>query len=249
MQDLNPVPDTAFSAEQFDAIYPEGIEFHYWNRSRNRILQQVLYRNAGKEDRILEIGCGRGIVVDYLDQRGFAIAGCDLAEIRVSRHLEQIVFPGTDFRHLPEKLIQTTRVVMLLDVLEHLEKPDEFLRSVADTFPNLKTILITVPAGPELWSDFDVFNGHYRRYEKSTLMALQIPSQFTITSLRYFFHSLYLPARIQLLFKKQRKVKIDPPSGFLKKIHGFIAGVLMADFLFLPRNIKGTSLLAILEKR
>ncbi|MFH0901544.1 MAG: hypothetical protein V2A73_13030, partial [Pseudomonadota bacterium] len=61
---------TAFRDDQYEAAYPAGIERHYWHQYRNALIRCKL--GAPTADRcILEIGCGRGHVVDYLRRHGY----------------------------------------------------------------------------------------------------------------------------------------------------------------------------------
>ena len=54
--------------------------------------------------------------------------------------------------------------ISLFDVIEHIEYPIEFLNGLIAHFVNVKYIIITIPAEVELWTNFDVFYGHFKRY-------------------------------------------------------------------------------------
>src|ERR1051325_3501464 len=69
---------TAFTDEQYANPYPPGIERSYWHRARNRILLRRLAPVLAPRARILDIGCGPGIVVDHLRREGLDCAGVDL---------------------------------------------------------------------------------------------------------------------------------------------------------------------------
>jgi SAM-dependent methyltransferase len=62
--------------------------------------------------------------------------------------------------------------ITALDVLEHIKED----KATVDEFARLCTkgglVVITVPAGMELWSDWDVSLMHFRRYSKASLLAL-----------------------------------------------------------------------------
>jgi hypothetical protein len=114
---------------------------------------------------LLEIGCGRGIVVDHLRCRGIDCIGCDLAPAPVPDHLRCVVLDQTDFADLPAGQRSGIRRVLLCDVNEHLPNPVSFLRKVRDALPALEGLLVTVPAQAQqkLWSDWDRRCGHFQR--------------------------------------------------------------------------------------
>lgn len=60
-------------------------------------------------------------------------------------------------------------LVLLMDVLEHVDDDLAFLRSLAGGAKRGTRFFITVPAFPRLWSGHDVFLGHRRRYTLSGL--------------------------------------------------------------------------------
>lgn len=233
---------TEFNARQFEAIYPPGIENHYWTKGRNKILKKVLSSTNAK--RIIEIGCGKGVVVKYLHNNGFNITGVELADINAEKEVEQLVRTGTDVFSLREEECRNVDTVMLLDVIEHIEQPVVFLKQIHEKFPDLKRFIITVPACQELFSNYDEFNGHFRRYDNGTL--IKEFEQFKNVDLNssYFFHLLYFPAKIMLKTKGKRpEVIVAPKSNLKKLIHSVMAMFFYGEYLFFPSRAKGTSLI------
>ena len=58
---------TEFNETEFNLAYPDGVENNYWTISRNKILYHVLKKNKLDSGKIIEIGCGRGGVVKFLN--------------------------------------------------------------------------------------------------------------------------------------------------------------------------------------
>lgn len=52
-----------------------------------------------------------------------------------------------------------------LDVLEHLEFPQHLLARLAPVVAARAVGILTVPAFPAVYSDWDVAAGHHRRYD------------------------------------------------------------------------------------
>ena len=240
--------NTAFNREQFDSIYPPGIENHYWNHCRNRIIYDVLKKHSLLKSSILEIGCGRGIVVDYLNSKKVTIEGCELAPVPIDKRLKGIVHTGTNAIGLPEVKRKKIEVILLLDVIEHIENPDAFLKEIIVAFQNAKHLIITVPACRELWSNYDEFNGHFRRYNKKMLSEHAENLTWNVKKCRYLYHALYLPARMLVKMKKQRNVILKAPHGFSLFIHKIISLLFFSEYKIIPGGIKGTSLLLYLYK-
>jgi 2-polyprenyl-3-methyl-5-hydroxy-6-metoxy-1,4-benzoquinol methylase len=234
----------AFSDHQYDEAYPPGIERSFWHVARNSIILKWLKTTGMNRLRLLEIGCGRGIIVDYLRGRGIDCVGCDLADPSVPPHLSGKVFPATDFRNLPVATRQSIEGVLLCDVIEHLEDPTRLLRTLPEFLPNLGRILITVPARHELWSEWDDHFGHFRRYDLDMLQRELDASAFTLVASRYFFHALYLPMRIT---RRHRRGTMKPPEA--SWLHRIVGGAMIFEQLIVPARIPGTSIIALADVR
>jgi len=237
--------NTEFSNEQFLSIYPPGIENHYWTLARNKIIESCLDRNNLKNKKILEIGCGRGVVTKFLRDRGADCLGVDLSDIEVEPELEGFIYSGMDFKSLDRSLINQVEVVMLLDVIEHISDVGVFLKDIKDTFPKLSHIFITVPARKELWSNYDEFNGHFRRYDIDDLTHLSSAANFRIIELSYFFHLLYIMASLVMVYKKKRSTQVVPPNGLLVWLHKVLGEFFVFEKRFFPRRMFGSSLICL----
>ena len=235
---------TEFKPEQFLAIYPPGIERHYWTLARNLIIKKELKRLDLHSRRLLEIGCGRGVVVDFLRQAGFDCHGVELASVEPLPGVTPYIHSGIEFSSLDKNFSLSIEVVLLLDVIEHLPDDASFLKRVRQSFPNAEYLIITVPARQELWSNYDVFNGHYRRYALAQLRQSMRQGGWQSLRASYFFHTLYLPARLLLQVFGKRQTKIIPPVGAITLLHKILAGFFAFDHFILPSHYLGTSIMA-----
>lgn len=236
---------TTFSDHQYDLAYPLGIEYHWWTLARNRLLANILKREAGDAGVFLEVGCGRGVVVKSLRDRGFNIYGVELADVEPLEGMQLFVDSGTDACNWPIERRSEITGLVLLDVIEHLPEPEQFLRKLGSSFPNLAVVIITVPSCRELWSNHDSFYGHHRRYSLDMLEQLSMELKWITKSAGYFFRIPYLPMRLMSLLGIDRDTKLDPPRKSMRAIHRLLSSACHLEQTILPRYIRGTSAYAV----
>lgn len=236
-----------FLETQYELAYPDGIEHHWWHLARNHLLLTELNKLIQARSAVLDVGCGRGITVQYLRSRGIKCAGVELASARPLAGMEQHIHCGINAVDLPLEERSGYTVILLLDVIEHLADPAPFLQSLASAFGQLSHIVITAPARPELWSNYDEFYGHHRRYTPEMINDLARELGWRLVGQSYFFRPLYLPARLLAALKKDRKIRIAPPQGFAKILHRLIAYGMILEQRVLPGERLGTSILASFE--
>jgi len=229
---------TQFTRDQYAEGYAPGSEENYWHVARNRIIERhVRLLAAG---RILDIGCGRGILVDYLNKRGLDCYGAELAEVDVPSHLQPRIFSGVAAQDLPPVLRESIEIIVLGDVIEHLAEPVDFLRSLILAFPRLKGFILAVPARAELWSNYDEYYGHYRRYDLAELRRTAEAAKLSVAGLQYMFRLLYPAARAILMIRRKRNTRMGTP-GALWILHRIAAALILADYWLLPAWVYGTS--------
>ncbi|MBM0740839.1 class I SAM-dependent methyltransferase [Phormidium sp. CLA17] len=235
---------TEFRDDQYQLCYPEGVENHWWHLARNRLLEQHLRKLSKQNAAILDVGCGCGITVKYLRSKAINCFGVEPAEARPLKNMDQYIYVGKKAEDLPEIERNRYSLLLLLDVVEHIADPGIFLKDLVALFPNLTHVIITVPACPELWSNYDEFYGHYRRYSISMIERLSQQLNWQLVWNFYFFQLLYLPARLITKTGQKRAIEMKAPEGVSKRIHSLISYILTVTnythFLGLP----GTSITA-----
>ncbi len=145
-------------------------------------------------DFVVDVGCGAGANLASLAGRGQAV-GIDTSAEVIAMARQRYPAPrwivGEAPRDLPGEVLQGARLVMLNDVLEHVPDDAGLLRDVALALRPGASLLLTVPAGPELWSPHDVSFGHYRRYRQSDFERLWATLPVTCRLVSYFNTRLY----------------------------------------------------------
>ncbi len=235
---------TTFSEQQYHLAYPDGIESHWWTLARSRIVADAIARYAAQNTPVLEVGCGRGVAVKNLRDLGIATAGVELAAVDPLPVVANYVTTALDATEMPENERAQYQTLLLLDVIEHMADPAAFIQSLIAAFPNASMLIVTVPAGQALWSNYDEFYGHHRRYSLTMLTRLGDVLNGEIVKASYFFHTLYLPARLLAMLGRNRETRIASPQRSQLWLHRIMAYMMKIEYLLLPKRLRGTSAIA-----
>lgn len=237
------VSDSAYSDADYTRAFPVGYERHFWHRARLRVVRTAIDR-VGVARCILDVGCGPGRYVSALRALGYNCIGCDPGDPRVDADVAGHVFSRTAVEVLPREVRDEVDVVLLLDVIEHLEAPGTFLAGLVQALPALRTAIITVPARGELWSALDTRAGHHRRYTVDELTTVATNAGFVAEDARYLFRTLYPAAWLGRASRLRRT--IAPPTRV--RLHEAIGNLLAAEAWLLPASWPGTSALCVARR-
>lgn len=149
---------------------------HPWWHARARLVSRLIDRELGPGPHwIMDVGCGWGVTLDHLQSAGHQVAGMDIGR----SGLEKLVKPGRrlilgdiESGPVPASAHGQFDVVLALDVLEHLDHDEEALLNLAKLVRPEGLAIMTVPARPDLWSEFDRIQGHRRRYDRHAFSAM-----------------------------------------------------------------------------
>jgi SAM-dependent methyltransferase len=146
---------------------------HPWWQARAKLALATLAKHEIRAPApVADVGCGWGTNLDALEKAGYHAVGFD-----ISRHiLELIDLPQR--RLVEADLIQPLPkdhamfdALLALDVIEHLDDDRGAVLRMASLLQPGGIAIISVPALPELFSEFDEIQGHRRRYLPETLRA------------------------------------------------------------------------------
>lgn len=237
-----------FNSVQIEEAFPEGFESHYWGLTRCQIVFSLLKELAPSQI-VLDVGCGAGMMVQFLSSNSIETYGYE-PSTHFTKSSKKDLFYCQGLEKLPPFIREKITTILLLDVIEHLENPDQLLLECQKHLPNLRFVLITVPACRNLWSQFDLFYGHQMRYEIPDLLNYFKRNHITSLKISYFFHALYWAALLLKFLGQERSTKaFIPRSRGVKMFHRLLASFFSLEFKLLPSASKGSSCIALGELR
>ncbi len=147
---------------------------HWWYSAKRRIILALLDRylvkpTAKRPLRLADLGCGCGRMLEELPDD---IVGLGLDSSPAAVEFCRSRGAAAEIGTLPDDLPLergTFDAVLLSDVLEHIEDDAAAARAAAGLLAPGGIVIVTVPALPRLWSDWDEVHMHRRRYTRTSL--------------------------------------------------------------------------------
>jgi trans-aconitate methyltransferase len=153
------------------------------------------------------VGCGDGFVsmglFNHLNDKKITAVDINLTDDKIIE-LNKLSIGINYLKELPTE--GAYDIILLLDVLEHLEDDQRFLANLVDRYTAKGGIvMITVPAFQYIFSCHDVFLGHYRRYRLKEIENIAMASGLNVISSGYLFLSLLLPKLVYYKLLNSKK--------------------------------------------
>ncbi len=240
-------------------------ETHWWFTGRREIVRRLVHQvlPPGARSILMDVGCGTGgnlasFAGDY------ACYGWDPSDeaVRLARESHPPArFQAGDLREAFSSLPSPPDLLLVMDVLEHIQEDRSFFSQLVSALRPGGYLLLTVPAGMELWSPHDISFGHFRRYSRTQLEELWKDQPVTPRLVSHYNSRLYPIVRCVRLWTRfrghtsgeaQTDFRLPPPW-----LNRALARVLSAEADVLVNQLKrnrgsgfacGVSLIALLQK-
>lgn len=182
---------------------------HWWFRGRREIVRHLVQKYVvsrarnGKRLKICDLGVGAGLLLCELAPDA-EVYGLDQSE-EALRAARQRGLNNLARGWLPDQVPyadKTFDLVLLLDVLEHIEDDRAALHRALGLLKDDGILICTVPAYRFLWSGHDTAHGHKRRYTRGMIRKMWAGLAVEIKIISYFNTFLFAPAVVQRLAQK-----------------------------------------------
>ena len=218
---------------------------HWYYRSKAAALRRAVSHLHPK--RILDVGAGSGFFSRHL----LAAAGAEKALC------VDIGYPADrDEREAGKPVLYRRNtgptdcdLVLMMDVLEHVDDDRGLVKLYADKVPSGAHFLVTVPAFRSLWSGHDVFLEHKRRYRLPEIETVMRDAGLKVVHGAYYFGFIF-PLAAAVRFAHRGEIH---PHSSLKK-HGALTNGLLStacaiELPFFPINrLAGLSAFVLARK-
>ena len=188
-------PDSAEVShpEQCQDWYRAVEEDSFWYRHRAECIVECLRRYPPGGE-IVDVGGGNGHVSAAIKRAGFLPVLVEpsaqaTAHAR-ARGIETVICSTLDDAGFRDHSLPA---VGAFDVLEHIENDVRFAASIHRLLVPSGRLYLTVPAFGILWSSYDEYVGHFRRYTLRSLNRLLSAVGFQVERATYLFGILPLP--------------------------------------------------------
>ena len=207
--------------KEFD-ILGGGIDSHWYYRSKAKAVMRLI----GNDNvfAVLDVGAGSGFFSKTLLAK---------TEAKKAWCVDTSYGGDSDFVEAGKtvyfrRYIDAVDVdlVLMMDVLEHVDDDVGLLKEYASKVPRGTVFLISVPAFQFLWSDHDVFLEHKRRYTLNQINSVIERAGLTVTHCSYYFGVILPVVAAVRVFNNVFRKGARPPKSQLKQ-HGVVVnGVL-----------------------
>jgi SAM-dependent methyltransferase len=223
-----------------------GAEGGWWAVERAKFIGERLAPLLPTAGVAVDLGCGRGEVVDLLAGRVRTVVGVDFEVFPQWTSRAGVAYVVADANHLPFRPGRAG-LVTCLDVIEHFADDAVPLGAARRLVRPDGHVLVTVPAGPGLWSPFDDRVGHHRRYTSATLDAATERAGLRPGEPSAYYFSWLFPAAWALR-RRDRPEADDAGDGLLGRLVAGVAAALSWAERRLLRKVRapmGTSLFTL----
>lgn len=230
-------------------ILGSDVEQHWYYVSKAKAMSRFLQDYC--PENILDVGAGSGYFSRSLLKSACAREAWCVDVCYPSEY--DVVESGKLVHYRSSVGKMDVDLVLLMDVLEHVEDDVSLLKEYVEKVNSGTVFLVTVPAFEFLWSGHDTYLGHKRRYKIDSLKKTVLTAGLDILDTNYFFGGVFPIAAISRIYEKIYKKDIAPRSQ-LKKHHPLVNIILkkICDFelIFMRYNkYAGLSVFCLAVKR
>jgi SAM-dependent methyltransferase len=164
-------------------ILGDEIERHWYYVAKSNALLQFLAGVRARE--VLDVGAGSG----FFSKRLLSAGRCERATCVDPAYTAERAetYCGKEIAYLRGTDRVTQDLILMMDVIEHVDDDVALIRAYTDRMPRGSMVLVTVPAFQLLWSGHDVFLEHKRRYTRASLHRAIDRAGLKVIRSRYFF--------------------------------------------------------------
>jgi len=218
---------------------------HWYYRSKAAALRRAVAGIAPR--RLLDVGAGSGFfsrhLLGHTEAESALCVDIGYPEDRDDRAA------GKPVRFRRDTGPTDCDLVLMMDVLEHVDDDRGLVRHYAAKVPSGAHFLVTVPAFAFLWSGHDVFLEHKRRYRLPQIEAALGDGGLEIVRGSYYFGAVFpLAAAVRLADRNTT----EPRSSLSRHgalANGLLTAVCAAELPFFPFNrLAGLSAFVLARK-
>jgi SAM-dependent methyltransferase len=230
-----------------EALLGGQVHRHWYYRAKLAALLRAI--EPVPSCHVLDVGAGSGFFARSLLEAGRAEQAICIDPGYPEDRDEMVSGKPLLYRRALAEPDPDVKLVMMMDVLEHVEDDEQLVREYVDQVPSGAHVIVTVPAFRWLWSGHDVFLEHYRRYSLPGLEKVLRASGLKVEFASYYYGAILPLAAGFRLGKRLLGEDTSKPKSDMRQfgplLNSLFWGACRAELPFLGMNrIGGLSVCA-----
>ncbi|MCA1902766.1 MAG: class I SAM-dependent methyltransferase [Candidatus Hydrogenedens sp.] len=184
----NRISNEDIESNQWISIHHETEKDYWWFILKRELILHLANKVLPPPGTVLEVGCGGGKLSYELQQSGYQVVSTDFEPSAV-KFTKELGILKTFVSHSGEGIPlqdESIDMIIMTDVLEHIYNHQLAIIECKRVLRNKGFLIMTVPAFPCLFSSWDRWNHHFRRYTKKQLKTLAHQAHFHIKKLSFW---------------------------------------------------------------
>jgi hypothetical protein len=191
----------------------EQVGEHWYYRSKSAALLKMVADLHPRQ--ILDVGAGSGFFSKHLLSHTRAESACCIDPFYPEEF--DSIRAGKPIMFRRECTATDADLVLMMDVLEHVEDDLALLERYVAMAPAGARFMMTVPAFQFLWSGHDEFLGHHKRYTLSMLVELAGRAGLLVERHAYYFGLVFPLAAVIRIAERLLGKRDHLPASDLKQ--------------------------------
>ena len=232
-----------------EQILGDGVGSHWYYRAKGAALLRTVAKAPPR--RLLDIGAGAGFFSRLLLAETAAESAVCVDTGYPRDWDETAAGKPLSFRRRVDR--SNADLVLLMDVLEHVDSEPELLQPYVDAVPSGTRFFVSVPAFMFLWSGHDVFLEHRRRYVRRALVDTGVRCGLQPVASHYYYAAVFPLAAATRLWQRLWRRDAQPAQSQLRRhgpaVNAVLAGLCAAERPLMRFNrLAGLSVFAQFRK-
>lgn len=217
-------------------ILGDAINSHWYYQAKAGAMLSLL--DKASIQKVLDVGAGAAFFSKYL-LSNTNVNEVSCVDIGYEQDSDATAF-GKKISFRKAITESDADLVLLMDVLEHVDDDQGLLSDYVSKVPKGTTFLVTVPAFQFMWSEHDEYLEHKRRYTLEGLESVVRRCDLEIQSAGYLYGLVFPLAFLTRIIENLKKSKHIEPRSQLKVhsplINGLLARLCKIEAPWIKRN-------------
>jgi hypothetical protein len=227
----------------------DAVGAHWYYQSKASALHRILRGLTLRAG--LDVGAGSGFFSKAL-LAASTLSEATCVDVGYARDWEE-QYGGHPIHYRQSVGAIAVDIVLMMDVLEHVEDDVGLVSDYAALVPQGTFFLVTVPAFQALWSGHDEFLEHRRRYSLQQVESLVHQAGLTVERSGYFFAAVLPVAATLRLAERLTRSRHRPVQTQLRAHHPLVNWSLsqlckLELPLFLSNRVGGLSVFCLARR-